>query len=111
LDANSNPVWRAEMAEKGTLLGFPFKISDQIPENLGGGANESEVYFGDFADLLITMFGETRVDATTEGAYDDAGTLRSTFSRDETAIRVIAAHDLTQRHDGAFSVIQAVIWV
>jgi len=109
LDANSNPVWRDEMRE-GTLLGYPYFVTGQIPENLGTGSDETEVYFGDINDAIITQMGETRVDVTTEGAYMDSGTLKSAFSLDQTVIRVIVKHDFTLRYDSSFAVIEQVKW-
>ena len=110
VDANSNPAFR-EVAEQRTILGFPYFITDQIPDNLGGGTDESEVYFGDIAEGVITEMGDLAVDVSGEAAYDDSGTLRAAFSRDETVIRMIVGHDFTLRYDRAFSVIQVVKWI
>src|SRR5574341_851557 len=80
-------IFREEIT-RGTLMGYPFARTTQVPNNLGGGTNESEVYLADFADNVIAA-----------------------FSQDQTVIRAILEHDLVMRHDESVAVIQAVIWV
>jgi HK97 family phage major capsid protein len=50
-DGNNNLVWADEMA-RGTLMGFPFRVTSQIPRNLGAGT-ETELYFANFTDVVI----------------------------------------------------------
>ncbi len=108
-DANSNFVFRSEMIQ-GKLLGYPYFVSTQIPENLGAGTNESEVYFGDAVDAVIGENEQLIVDVSTEAAYHDGTNVVAAFSLDQTVIRAIARHDFALRHDKSYSVIQAVKW-
>ncbi len=108
-DANSNFVFRAEMI-LGKLLGYPFYLSTQIPENLGAGTNESEVYFGDAVDGIVGENEDLLVDVSTEAAYHDGTNVVAAFSLDQTVIRVIERHDFGLRHDTSYAVIQAVKW-
>jgi HK97 family phage major capsid protein len=105
-------ILRDEMA-RGTLFGYPFKVSTQIPENLtdGGGTTETEIYFVDFGDVVV---GETQgliIDASSQAAYEDGGTVKAAFSRDETAIRAIDEHDLVLVRDACMAVANKVSWV
>jgi HK97 family phage major capsid protein len=109
LDANSNHVFRDEM-KNGTLYGYPFARTSQIPNNLGGGSNESEVYLADFADVVVAEATQILVDVSTEAAYFDGAATASAFSLDQTVIRAIVEHDLVMRHDESVAVLVAAIW-
>lgn len=108
-DGNGNYVFRDEML-RGNLWGYPFGVTTQIPNNLGGGANESEVYFADFAHAVIGDEDQMMVDVSSEAAYIDGGSLVSAFSRDQTLIRVISTVDFGMRHDGAVAVKTGITW-
>lgn len=109
-DGNGNYAFRDEML-RGTLWGFPFKSTTQIPSNLGGGTDESEVYLVDMADAVIGESTQIAIDASGDAAYHDGNNIQASFSRDETVIRAIAEHDFGMRHDASVTVIQAVKWV
>lgn len=108
-------AFRPEMMN-GTLWGFPFRVTSQVPETYTAagaetGGTQSEVYFGAFAHAIIGESLGLMVDASTDAAYNDAGgTVRAAFSHDQTVIRVLAEHDFALRHDKAFSLIQNVTW-
>jgi HK97 family phage major capsid protein len=114
LTANGQFVFRAEM-DQGKLWGFPYRRSNQIPENLsvvGSGANESEVYLADFADVVIGDTLKLIVDVSTEAAFYDAATatIVSAFSKDLTVMRVISEHDLALRHQASAAMLTGVLW-
>lgn len=102
-------TFRAEMLT-GKLFGYPFYVTSQIPENLGAGTDESEIYFGDAAQLIIGENEDLAIDVSSEAAYHDGSNVQAAFSLDQTVIRVIARHDFNIRHDTSFAVIQAVKW-
>lgn len=108
-DGNGNLAF-AEISEKGTLYGYPIGMTTSVPDNLGVGTNESEIYFGDFSQFLIGDTYQVTLAASTEAAYDDAGTIRSAFSNDETVIRLIEEHDTQIRYDVAFAMLTGVTW-
>jgi len=92
-DGNNNLVFEPEM-KNGTLMGFPFKISTQIPQNLGGSSNESKIYFANFPDLILGENEDLIIDVFPGAAYvDSGGTMRSGVSSDQTIVRVISLHD------------------
>jgi len=109
-DANGNFAFREEI-NAGKLLGYPFRATTLVPKNLGGGSDESEIYFADFADVVIGDVPMMVLEVSSEASYDDGtGTLRSAFGRDETVVKVIVEHDLAMRHVESVAVMQVVKW-
>ena len=107
-DGNGNKVY-PEIAD-GRLGMFPIDWSTSVPDNLGAGTDESEIYFGDFAQFNIGETERIAIAASDVAAYDDNGTIRAAFSNDETVVRLIAEHDTQLRHDTAFSRLDEVTW-
>lgn len=108
-DGNGNFAFRAELMD-GRLWGFPVGVSNQIPANLGAGANESEIYFVDFADVVIGDGVALELETTTEASYWDGTTNQSAFSKDMFLMRAIMEHDLVMRHEESVAVIIAAKW-
>jgi HK97 family phage major capsid protein len=113
-NANGYYVFRDEML-RGTLWGFPFRVSTLVQETLSGGvatagATQTEIYFGAFAHAVIGEALGIMVDASQEAAYHDGSSVVAAFSQDQTVIRVIAEHDFALRYDRAFTLIEAVTW-
>lgn len=94
----------------GSLLGHPFKVSSQVPVNLGAGSNESWVLLADFADVLRGFGRRLAIDTSSQATYLSGGSLVSAFSRDETLIRVILETDIGLRHDASVVLIEKVTW-
>lgn len=96
-DGNGNKVY-PELAQ-GQLKGYPIKHTTTIPNNLGTGTNESEIYFADWNDVVIGEQENMKVDFSREATYKDAGgNLVSAFSRNQSVVRVVAEHDIGFRH-------------
>lgn len=98
----------------GRLLGFPFAFTTHIPTTLsvvGSGADESDLYLADFDDIVIGDAENLIIDASGEAAYEESGTVKSAFHRDETVIRAIAEHDLAVRRYQSLAVLRGVKWV
>lgn len=108
-DGNGNKAF-PEVAE-GRYGIYPIYVTTSVPDNLGAGTNESEVYFGDFEQFLIGDTYQVTLAASDSAAYDDNGTIRSAFSNDETVIRLIEEHDTQLRYDAAFAVLTGVTWI
>ncbi len=77
-------------------IGHPFKTTTQIPVNLVAGTAENctEVYFGNWQELLVGMWGGLSILASQE-----AGTA---FATDQTWIRIILNVDVALRHAESF---------
>ncbi len=106
-DGNGNFAFRDEMLT-GSLWGFPFRTTTQIPINLAG--DESEVYIVDFADAVIGEADGLMLDASNEASYVENSNVVSAFSRDQTVIRAIELHDFGMRHDASVAVLNEVTW-
>lgn len=108
-DGNGNYAFPE--VQRGELRGKPFRVTTQIPTNLGGGTNETELYLADFAHVVVGEHMGIDVAVSTEAAYVDAGsTMRAAFSRDETVMRAIAQHDIGLRHLPAVAILTGVTW-
>lgn len=107
-DANGNFAFKPEM-DRGTLFGFPFRVTTQIPRNLGAGS-ETELYLADFADVVIGEATQVLIDASGDTAYHDGSQVVSAFSLDQTVVRAIVEVDLAVRHAESVVVLSGVTW-
>jgi len=90
-DANGNPLlYNPAQSDITTLFGRPIYENENIPENLGTGNDETEIYFGDFQNYFIFNRQDYQVKMTTEGA--------GAFENDQAIIKV------TTRHDGKVAI-------
>jgi HK97 family phage major capsid protein len=111
LTSNGQYAFRDEML-RGTLWGWPYRTTTNVPVNLtdGGNTDESEIYFADFADMVIGESQRLIIDVSTEAAYVEGGSTYSSFNRDESVIRAIQEHDFAVRRDVAVAVLNVVRW-
>lgn len=94
----------------GSLLGMPLYASNNIPNNLGGGSNATEVMLVDFNEIIVGEVEGIRIETSSDGAYLEGSSMVSAFSRDQTLIRCVLFHDLTTRHPEAIAVLTGVQW-
>ncbi|MDD5366919.1 MAG: phage major capsid protein [Gallionellaceae bacterium] len=115
-DGNGNFAFRPEMLSggnfQGTLWGYPYGLTTQIPINLAVTAtDESEIYFVDMADCVIADAVNMTVEVVNGAAYySSAGTLTGGFSRDETILKIVSEHDFGMRHDASVAYLQDADW-
>ena len=108
-DGNGNKVY-PEMAQ-GMLKGYPVRHTTNIPVNLGAGTNETEIYFADFADVVIGETGEMSIDFSREATYNDSsGTLVSAYSRNQSILRVVTGNDIGFRHLEGLQLGTGITW-
>jgi len=97
-------IYRDEM-NRGTLNGFPFRVSNQITTaNSTAGTTYFDIFFGDFSEF---MFGDEMAFefmASQEASWYDGSSLQSAFSLDQTVLKITAKHDMALRHDVSFLV-------
>jgi HK97 family phage major capsid protein len=108
VDGNGNAAFPEMQA--GNLKGAPYRVTAQIPENLGGGAINTEIYYGEFTESFIGETASLEISLSEQAAYVEGGNLVSAFSRNQTVIRTILAHDFAVRYGTAFAVLEAVQW-
>ncbi|MEK9505151.1 phage major capsid protein [Gaopeijia maritima] len=109
-DGNGNYAFRDEMTRDKTLWGYPFSVTSQVPINLGVGGDESELYFADFADVVIGEEENITVDVFREATYWDGAAWQSAAQNNEVVLRFCAQHDLGVRHDESVAVLTEVKW-
>lgn len=105
-------VYRDELS-RGTLLGYPFRKTTQIPvalwDSTGTNKDTSFVILAEMTDALLLDSMTLELAVSREGSYVDANSVtQSVFQNDETLIRAIAEHDFQMRHDASVAVIQNV---
>ncbi|KKL70473.1 hypothetical protein LCGC14_2104520, partial [marine sediment metagenome] len=83
---------------------------DQIPNTLGGGSNESEIYFQEFTEAVIGEALGMMVEVFPGGAYNDGSQIISGISTDETVIRLITEHDFQLRHTNTGAIVTGVLY-
>ncbi|GAC1405504.1 MAG: phage major capsid protein [Burkholderiaceae bacterium] len=113
LTTTGNKVF-PEIAD-GMFRGFPIGMTTEIPTNLtssGATGNGSEIYFVDFAEMVIGESMNMSVAISMDAAYTDpaTGNTVSAFQRDLTLIRIITENDFGPRHAEAIAVLDGVTW-
>lgn len=81
-----------------TLLGYPWKTTTQIPTNLtkGAGVSLTELYFGNWEELIVGSWGVLQLAATQEAG--------DSFEKNQTWVRIIQEVDMGVRHAVSFNV-------
>jgi HK97 family phage major capsid protein len=109
-------VYRDELS-RGTLLGYPFSKSTQLPINYQDAStnttysNGSLIFLAEMDETMILDSMQLELAVSRDGTYVDAsGNTQSAFTTDQTLIRAIAEHDFQIRHDASVAVIQNVQW-
>jgi HK97 family phage major capsid protein len=113
LTTTGNKVF-PEIAD-GMFRGYPIGVTTQIPTNLtlagsGASGNGSELYFVDFAQMIIGESMNLQVAISTEATYTVGGVSVNAFQRDETLIRLITENDFGPRFPEAIAVVNGVTW-
>ena len=107
LSKNGDYVYRDEM-DNGKLMGMPFLVTTQIPSNLttGGMTAGTEMYFGEWSEVIIGETMAVNIETSTEGSYFNGTTLVSAFSTNQTLFRAIGRHDIALRHRQGVAVVR-----
>ena len=97
--------------QSNTLFGYPIQTTSQLPDNLGVGGDETEVFFADFNELMIGDSMKLAMGSSGEAAYVDVnGDTVSAFQNDLTLMRAIEEHDFAPRHDEAIAKLTGAGW-
>ncbi|MEM9058939.1 MAG: phage major capsid protein [Pseudomonadota bacterium] len=103
-DANGNRLYAS--IDGGVLLDWPVYTTTNIPNNLGGGADETEIYACVFPEMTIGDAG--RIIMATSDAAVVGG--ESMFQNHKVAMKMVAQHDFAPMHDVAIAVITGAAW-
>lgn len=81
-DNYGRPIFRQGLTEAtpDKLLNRPIFLIDEIPQNLGTGSNQTELWFGLFTNYFIGDRGPLRI---------DYGTNASDFANDKISLRIL----------------------
>ncbi len=109
-DANGNLIYPDLRSASPTIHTYPVFVTNNVPTNLGGGANETELYLVNVDDVIIGEAGGMEISVDASASYVQSGSLVSAFSRDETVVRAILKHDLAVTHAESIAVVNAIIW-
>lgn len=109
-DGNGNPAFPEMM--NGRLRQYAYRVTTQVPDNLtvGGVTLTSEVYFGDFSELIIGDAPTFDMSVSNEAAYHDGSNVIAAYSQDTVLYRLIVEHDTALRHVRSFAMLNKVIW-
>ena len=92
-------IYREEM-QSGKLLGFPYRVSNQMPTSSSG---YTDLFFGNWADLLIGDQMGLETYTTLEGSWtDDDGIQHNAFEENLAATRALMYDDIGVRHEESF---------
>lgn len=93
-------IYREEMND-GKLLGFPYKVSNQIETS---STNKTEMFFGNWADLLVGEQLGLETYTTLDGSWtDEDGVQHNAFEENLTATRALMYVDIAARHAESFA--------
>ena len=109
-DSNGHKIYPEMNMSTPMLKGYPVYKTTNIPNNLGSGTDESEVYFGDMNEFVIADAPTFILEANAGAAYYDGSAVQASFSRDEVPIRIIVEHDAAMRHAAGIAVLDDVLW-
>ena len=86
---------------RSQVAGRRLEVSNNVSSNLtkGSGTNLSAVIYGNFADLLIGMFGQLEI---LVDPYTD-------FAKGTVGVRALQSIDITVRHAESFAAMQDAI--
>lgn len=97
-------IYRDEMDTKGTILGIPYKTTEQIQTGTDSHGLVN-IFLADWSEFLFGSEIDFEMTSSMEASYDiGGGTLVSSFSNDQTVLRVLSKHDFGVRHATSFLV-------
>ena len=109
-DTQDRGVFGDEMRESRTINGIPFFQTNNVPNDLGGGSDESLVILVDASEVVIGDVPQVSVDRSKDATVTIDGAETNLFERDMSAIRLRMWNDLVLRHDVSAAVLEAVKW-
>lgn len=91
--------------ESKKILDKQAVVVDELPINLGGGTDRTEIYYGRGSEIWHAHGDQMSMRASTEAAVKDGGTVRSIWSERSIALDIGGMHDFFLEHDKSWSCI------
>ena len=110
-DTEDRGPFKDEINNRRTINGIPFFETNNVPNNLGGGGDESNIILADASQVMLGDVAQVGIDRSNQATVNIGGTDTSLYETDRSAIRVRSWNDVVLRHDLAVAVIEAAIWV
>lgn len=94
-----------------TLMGYPVDQTTQVPIDLGGGKNESEIFFGSHGHAMIGDTVTMSLSTSDQASFVDAnGNNVNLWAQGMLGIKLDMSHDFALRYEQAFTVLTEVKW-
>ena len=106
-DSVGRPFFKEEL-DRGSLNGFPYMMSNQLPTNVS--STHTYVFLVAMDELIIADTLNMFADSSAEASYVDSGSTISAFARDQSVFRVIEEVDFNTRHSLAISYSEVAAW-
>jgi HK97 family phage major capsid protein len=106
-DGVGNYFFRDEL-QQGFLLGYPYKTTTQLPQNLNTG-NDTYIFFVNMDDCIIADTLNLRVDSSDVASYG-VNSATSAYTYDQTLFRAINEVDFGLRHAASAAVATVRSW-
>jgi HK97 family phage major capsid protein len=112
LETTTNAEARlVEELKGGTLYGKKVIVSNTILDTFGGGSNRSQIWLGDWSQLMLGIEKQLQITVDRDDAYRDAnGNIILGKDTNETVIRLESRMDSFLSRQGAFAVIEDVAY-
>jgi HK97 family phage major capsid protein len=108
-DANGNKIYPS-IDENETLLGYRLLMTNQVPINLGGGGNESEIMFFNGPSIVVANGSDAEVRVSIEGSYQQGNEHRSLIQRNEMLIHMELYADIKLERPAAGAILTGVTY-
>lgn len=99
-----------EMVSNGTIGGFPYFVSNQIPTNIDTSSKRTRFGLIDMSEVIIGDSLAMEVEVFPNGTYSAGGQVVSGISTDRTVVRAIAKHDIGFRHNVSAAIVKNSSW-
>jgi HK97 family phage major capsid protein len=109
-DVNGFYLFPSLQSGTPTLLGYNVFTTTQLPTNLGGGTNGTEVLFLNFGEMVIGDSMIMQIATSTEASYWTGAAYVSAFATDVTLMRAVSEHDFAPMHDVAIAMLTGTAW-
>jgi HK97 family phage major capsid protein len=98
-------TFEREMNERGTIAGFPYFVTNQIPES-----SSADLFLFDASEIIIGDSMSLELEFFPNAAFSQSGQVVSGISTDQSCFRAIAKHDIGLRHDVSGVNVTGVTW-